>query len=165
MRRAFLFLLAFTFCTLLTGCTSYTKVSSDQLNDFTKTIKSQFKPIKGLKVQFAPTRFQFRYSLKEKMNETDIAAVFAQTKELILSKRLQEEMIEGTYFKKYSKQDRIYPRMSISFDTDQDGEAEFKFSSDYYKGSEGANIKKEIDGYHTWFYTDDYKKMPQPVSS
>lgn len=152
-RLKYLLIIVLTLLTFLNGCQSYTKVNTDQINQFEKNINSQYKQIKGLNVVFAPTEVQLRYSLKEKINETETADIFSKTKELVRSKRFQKEVIGESYFNKFPEE-RKYgpPNVSIGFSHNEDGAA-FEFRSDYEKK----------EGYNTWFYYDN-KNDPVKVS-
>ncbi|MBP1993307.1 hypothetical protein [Paenibacillus eucommiae] len=146
------------------GCTSYTKVSTDQLKNFQKQIRAEHAQLNSLQVRFSPASLQFTYSLKKEIDETERLDIFYKTKELLLSTQFQSEVIEGKFFKKYFTEERIYPQASISFQIQKEAESQATFHSSYYQTSDVSSeeARQLVDGYQTWSFWD-YKNDPVTV--
>lgn len=150
------------------GCTTYTKVSTGQVKEFRKDIRSRHKPIRDVVVQFGPTVVEIRFTFRQAVEEDEVKAIFARTKTFVQSRKFQEEVIGEKYFAKYSKDDRIYPDIAIDFDLDRDGNTDIRYTSSYYVHGRAAVLhpsdpETRIDGYKTWYASTRENVMPEPV--
>lgn len=148
MRKKWLgFLLVW--CVMWTGCTSYTSLDSPSLSSYRKDILAKFPNlIDKLSVQMAPTQLEFIFTLKAQANADNKLDIVRRTSQYVNDPSFQKEIIDGIYFKKYSKDGRTNPNISISMDTDRDGSANFEYRSDF-----------EQSGYVSWWFSD-YKNTP-----
>jgi len=146
---------------LLTACTATKKLNTEQLSEFKKTVRKEYKEISDMKIQMSPTNVEFNYYL-EKNTEREISEkIFLETKELVLTEEFMQSAIEETYFKHYAKEDEqfpYYPHITIRFHIDDKDEAAYQYQANYY-GSGVDGVKdpdRPIDHYETWeFY--EYK--------
>ncbi|MBD2843767.1 protein kinase [Paenibacillus sp. IB182496] len=164
IKRSISFL--FIFMLFLTGCTTYKNVKTEQLTDFKKSVRTEYKEIADLKIQMAPTRVAFNYYLKENTDKEVSEKIFIETRELILTEEFKETTIEKSYFKHYAEgDDQPYPHIIIRFHSNQKDKADYEYMSSYYgTGVEGVNATdRSIDNYQTWYF-DDYEKTPVIVT-
>ncbi|MNS39770.1 hypothetical protein D3C72_720640 [compost metagenome] len=148
---------------LLAGCMTHRAISTEQLDDFKKMVFSEHKDISDLKIQMAPTQIEFNYFLNRKTDREADKDIFIKTKELILSPNFQKTVIEESYFKYYSKDDRRYPDIHIRFFGAQKDKSEYEYTTSYYgPGVEGAK-DRPINGYRTWYF-NDFKTKGVPVT-
>ncbi|TXK72386.1 hypothetical protein [Paenibacillus sp. N3.4] len=143
----------------LFGCTTHTKVETSQTSEFEKDLRSQYKEIKKIIIQYAPTQIQIIYYMENVKDDTESERIFRQTKALIQSKKFQDEVIQGSYFKKYPQADDWeYPHISVNFDVNNDGEFDFEYSS---LNNKQENNQENVQ-YAVWYYWD-YKSTPVPL--
>ncbi|QCT01930.1 hypothetical protein E6C60_1212 [Paenibacillus algicola] len=154
------------FILFLIGCTTSTNVKTEQLTDFKKSVRTEYKEIADLKIQMAPTQVTFNYHLKENTDKEVSENIFVETRELILTEEFKETTIEEIYFKHYAEgDDQPYPHIIIRFHSNPKGKADYEYMSSYYgPGVEGVNATdRSIDNYQTWYF-DDYEKTPVIVT-
>lgn len=150
----------------ITGCTTPKNVKTEQLTDFKKMVRTEYKEIADLKIQMVPTRVAFNYYLKEDTDREIGEKIFIRTRELILTDKFMETTIEETYFKHYaSGDDQPYPDIIIRFYSNQKDKADYEYITSYYgPGVEGVkDPDRPIDSYQTWYF-NDYEKKPVIVT-
>lgn len=147
------------------GCTTSINVETEQLTDFKKRIRTEYKEISNLNIQMVPTRIAFNYYLKKNTDRMVSENIFKRTKELILTEEFKQSAIEMTYFKHYAEGDeQPYPDIIIRFHSNHKDQADYEYISSYYgPGVEGVNdLDRSIDRYQTWYF-DDYDGTPEIV--
>ncbi|GIP19778.1 hypothetical protein [Paenibacillus sp. J22TS3] len=147
----------------LAGCMTHRAISTEQLDDFKKTVFSEHKDISDLKIQMAPTQIEFNYFLNRKADREADKDVFIKTKALILSPDFQKTVIEESYFKHYSKDNRRYPDIHIRFFGAQKERSDFEYTTSYYGPGVEGEKERPIDGYRTWYF-NDLKTKGVPVT-
>lgn len=135
---------------LLGGCTSHTKLDSPSLEAYRDQVSKAVPGISPPKAVAQPTRILFRYSFDTAPNTTVQQSIIKLTDAYIHTEPFQTEVLES-YFKSYSKKDRILPDIAVPMDTDGDGEANFEYYASH-----------EQDGNWSWWYSD-YKNMHTKV--
>lgn len=127
-------------------------------------MQAKHHQIDQLQVEMASRSIEFNYTMKQKVEDAEVQAIFQKTRELILSPDFQKDAIEGSYFEMYSKKDRMYPQMIVRFDFDGNGEFDCMYESSYYQTSDLSTeeMRNLVDGYKTWTYWD-YKNDPVPI--
>ncbi|MWC29213.1 hypothetical protein [Paenibacillus sp. MMS18-CY102] len=135
---------------LLSGCTSYTKLDEPSLDTYREEISKAVPGILSLKTTSKPTRILFRYAFDTTPDTAVQQDIIKRTDRYIHTEAFKNEVLES-YYKSYSKKDRIPPDVALPMDTDGDGEANFE-----YYASLGQN------GNWSWWHSD-YKTMATEV--
>ena len=153
------FLLLFVF---LSGCMSHKTLQTEQWSGFKKQMRSEHKEIKDMELQMSPTQIEINYYLDRKPDVEEDQELFMKAKALALSSDFQRTVIEESYFKHYSKDERRYPDIIIRFFGTKKDVIQFEYFASYYgPGFEGAK-DRPIDAYKTWFF-NDFKTKSVPV--
>ncbi len=150
-----LFITLFLF---LSGCMTYKPLNTQQVDQFRKMITSEHTQIEILTVRYATPTVEFDYLLKGEISQEEMLDIFYKTKEVILSKVFQKDVIDGIYYKKTYDSERYYPTMSIRFNI-KDKECPYNFpyifESKYYTyvttgDPSNPTTSKILNGYNTW---------------
>ncbi|ASS74378.1 hypothetical protein CIG75_04850 [Tumebacillus algifaecis] len=141
---------------VLFGCTSSTNISTEQVKIFKKSIQADHKQIEKFQVKMSPAGIEFNYVMEGENAESDMQEIFEKTKAFIQDPEFQKDTIEGTYFEKYYKKDRIYPQMYVRFDLDGDEHTDRLYEASYYQTPDVSSEAKRslLDKYQTWSYMD-----------
>jgi hypothetical protein len=137
---------------LLSGCTSYTNVNTPQIKAFQKQIKIEHTNVKSLNVKYSSHSVELTFTTKKPMPKDEILVIFSKTKEMILTSSFQKDIIEERYFKRYYKEERIYPQLAIYFLSTGETRYTGMFYSSYYKTSDVSSeaARSLVDGYQSW---------------
>ncbi|OAB36516.1 hypothetical protein [Paenibacillus glacialis] len=141
------------------GCTSASKISTDQVKAFMKDVKNSKTFVKNVAVQFRPTTIEIIYTLYKDIDEADRMDLFHRSKELVNSEEFDKEVIQEDYLKKYKSEG--YPDIAIIFDDNDDGEFDVQYTSSY---EEGELNSKDESSYSNWYYHKDWDAIGEPIS-
>jgi hypothetical protein len=85
----------------LTACTSYTKVSSEEVKSFRQDIEQNFPAIHKTEIRYSTPRVEVAYTVKTEPDEEEIHRLFTQTAAFMTSPSFQSEIIDAQYRRKY----------------------------------------------------------------
>ncbi|OAB48035.1 hypothetical protein [Paenibacillus antarcticus] len=143
---------------VVAGCTSASKISTDQVKAFITDVKKSKTFVKNLDVQYRPTDIEIIYTLHNNIEKADQMDLLNRSKQLVNSKSFDQEVIQGIYLNKYKSDG--YPDIAILFDSNDDGEYDYKYTS-IYDTSE-LNVADE-SSYAEWYYHKDMSAMGELV--
>ncbi|WP_315794078.1 hypothetical protein [Paenibacillus sp. BIC5C1] len=85
----------------LTACTTYTKVSSEEVKSFRQNVERDFPAIQKTEIRYSTPRVEVAYTVKTEPDEKEIYRLFTQTTAFMTSPSFQSEIIDTQYREKY----------------------------------------------------------------
>ena len=149
-------LISLSCCALIlsvAGCTSPTRISSDQVKEFRQEIQTEYPAIKSMGLEFVPTTLTMLYTLKQPVSEDEKKDIFEQSRELLMSETFDREIIQGKFSKKYSESG--YPDFTILL-TVEDPASTSRFEIHADDSENAASV------YTQWYYSKNGDTNSEP---
>ncbi|MDO3411519.1 hypothetical protein QWJ34_17270 [Saccharibacillus sp. CPCC 101409] len=135
------------------GCTTPTRISSDQVKEFRNQIQQEHPNIREMTLEFSPLTFRMNYRLEIPINEQEKKEIFEKSRQLLMSETFYEEVILSEKVDRYFSSG--HPHFTVMFNVEEPASmSRFELHAD--------NSQEADPIYKEWYYAEEEESPGEP---